>query len=146
MYTQPTNREGIIRSIYRALYKDRRWSCTLWGLALVSLDILLLFTLQKYRPYREFLRRINPANGDVSDCQLNAGRGGSNWPRLKIYLNVFRFTRNLVWLFLIAICTNMQKIRPISQKFTEILRFKNFEITRFCCTLTYENCCNSLNF
>ena len=36
----------------------------------------------------------------------------------------------------------MQKIRPISQKFTEILRVKNFEIMIFCCTLTYENCCN----
>ena len=88
---------------------------------------------------------FNPLNGDVSDSQLNAG-GVSKWPRLKIYLNIFRFTRNLVWLFLIAICTNMQKIRPISQKFTEILRFKNFGLTRFCCTLTYENCRNSLNF
>ena len=33
---------------------------------------------------------------------------------------------NLVCLFLIAICTNMEKIRPISKTFTEILRFKNF--------------------
>ena len=93
--------------------------------------------------FSQVRKTLNPLNGDVSDSQLNAG---SKWPRLKIYLNVFRFTRNLVWLFIIAICTNMQKIRPISQKFTEILRFENFEITRFCFTLTYKNCRNSLNF
>ena len=51
----------------------------------------------------------------------------------KIYLNVFRFKQNLVWLFLIAICTNMQNISPKSKKFTDILIFKNFEITRFFC-------------
>ena len=51
---------------------------------------------------------INPLNGDVSDSQLNA-----KWLPLKIYLNVFRFKRNLVWLFLMAICTkNMQKSGP----------------------------------
>ena len=38
------------------------------------------------------------------------------------------------------------KIYDHMQKFTEILKFKNFEIVRFCCTLTYENCPNSLNF
>ena len=27
-----------------------------------------------------------------------------------------------------------------SQKFTEILIFKNFVVTRFCCTLTYVTC------
>ena len=32
------------------------------------------------------------------------------------------------------------------KKFTEILRFENFEITRFCYTLAYENCRKSLNF
>ena len=40
----------------------------------------------------------------------------------------------------------MQKINPISQKFTEILRFKNFEISGICCTLTYENYRYSLTF
>ena len=40
---------------------------------------------------------------------------------------------------------HMHKIRPISQIFAEILRLKNFEIKRFCCTLTYENGPNSLN-
>ena len=57
------------------------------------------------------------------NCRKSRKRGVAKWPPLKKYLNVFRFKRNLVWLFLIAICTNMQKIRPISQKFTEILRF-----------------------
>ena len=33
-----------------------------------------------------------------------------------------------------------QKIRPISQRFTEILRFENFEMTRSFYTLTYPNC------
>ena len=87
---------------------------------------------------------INPLNGDVSVSQLNA-EGVSKWPPLKIYQNVFRFKQNLVWLFLLAICSNMQKIRPISQIFTEILRFEIFEITRLCCTLTYKNWRNSLN-
>ena len=41
---------------------------------------------------------------------------------------------------------HMQKIRPISQNFNEILTFENFEKMRFRHTLTYENHCNSLNF
>ena len=40
----------------------------------------------------------------------------------------------------------MQKIRPISQNFNEILTFENFETLRFCQTFTYENRRNSLNF
>ena len=40
----------------------------------------------------------------------------------------------------------MQKIRPISQNFNEILTFENLEKMRFCHTLTYENHRNSLNF
>ena len=39
-----------------------------------------------------------------------------------------------VWL----ICTNMQKIRHIFQKFTVILRFKNFEIMRKFCIISKE--------
>ena len=41
---------------------------------------------------------------------------------------------------------HLQKIRCLSQKFTDILRFENFEITIFCHTLAYENRRNSLNF
>ena len=41
---------------------------------------------------------------------------------------------------------HMPKIIPISQKFNEILRFENFEITRFCHTLTHGNRYNSLSF
>ena len=35
---------------------------------------------------------------------------------------------------------HMQKTRPLFKKITDILRFENFEITRFCSTLAYENC------
>ena len=41
---------------------------------------------------------------------------------------------------------HMQEIRRLSQKFNEIVRFENFEIIRFCHTLTYENHRISLNF
>ena len=41
---------------------------------------------------------------------------------------------------------HMQKIRPISQNFNEILTFENWEQMRLCHTLTYENRRNSLNF
>ena len=43
-------------------------------------------------------------------------------------------------------CDHMQKIRPISQDFNEILTFENVEKMRFCHTLTYENRHNALNF
>ena len=43
-------------------------------------------------------------------------------------------------------CDRMQKIRPISKSFNEILPFKNFKKMRFCHTLTYRNRRNSLNF
>ena len=33
----------------------------------------------------------------------------------------------------------MQKIRSISQKFTEILRFENSWIKRYCCTFGVKN-------
>ena len=39
----------------------------------------------------------------------------------------------------------MQKIRPVSQNFNEILTLENFETLRFCYTWTYENRRNSLN-
>ena len=38
----------------------------------------------------------------------------------------------------------MQKIRPISQNFNEILTFENLEKMRFCHTLTYKNRRNSI--
>ena len=41
--------------------------------------------------------------------------------------------------------SHMQKNKTISQNFAEILRVKIFEATRFFCTLTYENCRNSLS-
>ena len=46
----------------------------------------------------------------------------------------------------IKVMSRCKKNRPLSQKFNEILRFENFEITRFCLTLTHENYRNSLNF
>ena len=52
--------------------------------------------------------------------------------------------KNLVHLFLIRICTNMQKIWTLSQKFIVILGLKNVEIARFCCNLTDKNCRNLL--
>ena len=41
---------------------------------------------------------------------------------------------------------HLQKIRPISENFNDILTFENFETLRFCQTLTYENRHNLLNF
>ena len=41
---------------------------------------------------------------------------------------------------------HLQKIKPISQNFNEILTFENFKTLRFCQTLTYKNRHNSLNF
>ena len=41
---------------------------------------------------------------------------------------------------------HLQKIRSLSQKLREILRFEKFDIMRFCLTLTQKNCHNSLNF
>ena len=38
-----------------------------------------------------------------------------------------------------------KRYRPITPKFTEILRFENYKMTRFCCTLTYKKFRNSLN-
>ena len=38
---------------------------------------------------------------------------------------------------------HMQNIRAISQNLTKVLKFNNFEMTKFCCTLNYKNLCNS---
>ena len=86
---------------------------------------------------------FNPLNGHVSDSPLNAGVKMATPENIS---KCFPIYTKLGLLNLIAICTNMQKIRPISKKFTEILRFKNFETTRFCCTLLYESCRNLFNF
>ena len=39
-----------------------------------------------------------------------------------------------------------QKSDPYLKKITDILRIKNCKIARFCCTSTYENHRNFLNF
>ena len=56
---------------------------------------------------------LNPIKGDVSDSQLNEG-GGTFLATLQ---KSMKETYN--------IHDHMQKIRPISQKLTEILRFEN---------------------
>ena len=74
--------------------------------------------------------RLNPIKGDVSDSGLNSG-GESFWPPSG------NQWRSAMWPLIVEryfetykIYNHMQKIRPISQKFTEILRFENFEVMR----------------
>ena len=135
---------------------------TIWGLDLISLlDLIDLLNLTYLNSIDQFSQKMflfdlislinsiyffNPIKGDVSDSHLNAG-GGLFWPPSG---NQWRIAvRPLIaksYFETYKIYDHMQEIRPISKKFTEILKFENFYITRFCCTLAYGNCRSLLNF
>ena len=82
--------------------------------------------------FMAYLTLLSPRSGQGSKT-----RGGAKHHPLEINKSYFGTYKSY---------DHMQKIRPISQNFNEILTFENWEQMRFCHTLTYENRRNSLNF
>ena len=77
---------------------------------------------------------LPPRGGDLIPPLWNQGRSCFRPHVAKSYFETYKSY------------DHMQNFRPLSQKFSEISRFENFEFLRFCLTLTHRNCHNSLNF